>query len=78
MLQPRDRTPVHRVTVTIAGERRDFERPWIAVDHAAMTLHVWILREDPRPTLSVPLLAAVIEWSEPPPESGPTPDPTAR
>lgn len=66
MHYPREKTPVHRVMVTVEGEERDFEHPWIAVDQPAMTVHVWTHPEAPRPALSVPLIAALIEWVPPP------------
>lgn len=79
MQYPREKTPVHRVTVAHGDEQRDFSHPWIAVDQAAMTVHVWTHLEAPRPVLSVPLIAAVIEWGEPPaahPEGDALPPPS--
>lgn len=58
-----DRTLASRVIVELGREVREFVDCLVAMDADGRAVHIWERgNERPRPSLSVPLAAAFIEW----------------
>lgn len=68
MQYPRDKTLVYRVVVDFSGERKEYIRPMIAIDSTEIAVHIWADGPTVRPTVTVPLSYAMIEWRDDPPE----------
>lgn len=58
-----DRTSASRVVVELGIDVREFIDCLVAMDADGRAVHIWEAgNEQPRPSLSVPLGAALIEW----------------
>lgn len=71
-----ERTPASRVVVELGIDVREFIDCLVAMDTDGRAVHIWEAGNDqPRPSLTVPLGAALIEWRRP---GGPGPSPEDR